>query len=72
MTDFSSPTWGSVVTYANDRIDALRKQNDNLELDIIATTKIRAEIRALKELLAQPERAARAKQQTSQGSPDGY
>lgn len=50
-----SDTWKSIDRWANERLSAFRDRLENKSLDIIKTSVIRGEIRALKEMLKLPE-----------------
>jgi hypothetical protein len=66
--NFHSASWVAVAAWAQSRIDTLRVKNET-DLDPLETARVRGQIKALKELLALPEAAARGKGTESALSP---
>lgn len=54
--DLVSPTWHKLKKHMEARLQTLRTKND-MDMDPIATAKLRGEIRAIKNLLALSEAA---------------
>jgi hypothetical protein len=57
-----SSTWRLIAFHLDDRLKTLRERNDT-PLDPIATATVRGEIKAIKELLALPERVEQVVQE---------
>lgn len=57
VTDFDSAVWRKVETRLNQRLVALRKQNDRLTMGEVETAVIRGRIAEVKALLELPEQS---------------
>jgi len=72
--DFNSPTWVFLVDHISTRVAKLRKDNDSLGLDAVATASLRGQILALVQLAELPEQLRRDqsfREQPSRLSPGG-
>lgn len=58
MNEIPRLEWPVVKARAEQKLESLRKQNDNTTLDDVATAALRGEIRALKWLLDLPDQVA--------------
>lgn len=59
--DFNSPMWAYTKERLEGRIADLRKQNDSLGLDAVATAILRGRIAEAQDLLSLPEKISRDK-----------
>lgn len=61
--DIGSETWGFVHTWATSELARLRESNDSALLDADKTAHVRGRIKALKDLIALPDKKTRERRQ---------
>lgn len=64
--DIGSETWGFVHTWATSEIARLRESNDSALFDATKTAHTRGRIKALKDLIALPDKKTRERKPASE------